>query len=467
MNKTKIIATVGPMTASIETIRSLIINGADVIRINMSHASSSFCREIVSKVNEINEELKTFTSIMIDINGPLIRLGRFSNGKAFLKKNDKIRIFTYDVLGDCTKFSTNYPKLINDVTYNTIIKLDNGSVELEVVDKGLDYILCCVIKEGIVSDNKSLNVIGTNLRKPYLTDDDKRMIKFAHEIKADFLGLSYVSSHEDILDVSDLLIDIGDDHINIISKIENSQAIEDIDNIIKSSDGILIERGDLGVEIATEKIPGIQKKIINKCHIAGKISIVSTEMISALEPTRAEVSDVANAILDGSDAIMMCGETTMGKYQIETIKMIEKIISSAEKDINYAYFQEQAAKTENKDTTGTLAYSVAGCTTRLNCKAIFTPTISGYTARKISRFKPGCPIVAISPDINTVKSLNLNFGVFPVLIDELKTLDAIIEKSKKVAKEGLNLDSGDTIIITGGYPFKKVKHTNFIKIEEL
>ena len=184
-------------------------------------------------------------------------------------------------------------------------------------------------------------------------------------------------------------------------------------------------------------------------------------------PTRAEVSDIANAVLDGTDAVMLCGETTVGKYPIETIKMMEKVINSAEKDINYTYLMENAAKTESKDTTGTLAYSVAGCASRLNCKAIFAPTMTGHTARKISRFRPFCPIVAISPNIDTVKSLALHFGVYPVLIDDLKTLDSIIDKSKLIAKEGLNLNDGDTIIITGGYPFKKVKHTNFIKIEEI
>ena len=471
MNKTKIIATVGPATSDKDMLKSLIINGADVIRLNMSHSSSSFCREIVEKINEINDELKTFTAVMVDIKGPLVRIGKFMEGHAFFKKDDKIRIFSYDVLGDCTKFSTDYPGLINDVDYHTILKIDDGVIELEVIDKGTDYILCQVIEEGIVSDHKSVNVINTRLRRPYLSEEDKRVIKFAHELKADFLALSFVSSHENILDVNDLLINLGDDHISLIAKIENQDAIDDIDNIIKASDGIMIARGDLGVEIPMEKIPGVQKKIINKCHIAGKVSVVATELMSAMamsdHPTRAEVSDIANAVLDGTDAVMLCGETTVGKYPIDTIKMMERVILAAEADINYNYMMEQAAKTESKDMTGTLAYSVAGCAARLQCKAIFAPTVSGYTARKISRFRPSCPIVAISPSIETVKSLALHFGVYPILIDDLNSLDAIIEKSKKIAKSDLNLEEGDNIIITGGYPFKKVKHTNFMKIEEL
>ena len=233
----------------------------------------------------------------------------------------------------------------------------------------------------------------------------------------------------------------------------------------------MIDRGDLGAEIPMERIPGIQKKIISKCHSTGTISIVATELLSTMvnhdRPTRAEVSDIANAVLDGTDAVMLCGETTIGKYPLETLKMMEKIIKAAEKDINYDYMIEQAVKTETIDTTGSLAYSVSSCAEKLDCRAIFAPTMSGYTAKKMSRFRPACPIIAISPNIETVKSLALNFGVYPILINEIKTLDEIIEKSKKIATEFLLLRPNDKIIITGGYPFKTVKHTNFMKIEEI
>lgn len=471
MNKTKIIATVGPATAEKDKLRSLIINGADVIRINMSHGSFSFCKDIVDKVRELNKELKTFVAIMVDIKGPLVRLNKILGGQAFLKKGDKIRILSNDVVGDCTKFSTDYPNLIEDVDVHTVLKIDDGKVELEVVYKGVDYILCQVVKEGMIYDNKSMNVINTHLQRPYLSEEDKRVIKYSHELGVDFLALSFVSSYEDVLNVNDLLIHLDDDHINLIAKIENQSAIDDIDNIIKSCDGIMVARGDLGTELSIERIPGIQKKIINKCHIAGKISIVATELMATMAnndyPTRAEVSDIANAVLDGTDAVMLSGETTIGKYPIDAIKMMERVIKAAEKDINYNLLMEQAAKTEVKDKTGTLAFSVAGCAARLQCKAIFAPTMSGVTAKKMSRFRPSCPIVAISPNEDVVKSLALNFGVYPVLIDELNSLDVIIEKSKKIAKNGLNLEEGDTIIITGGYPFKKVKHTNFMKIEEM
>lgn len=471
MNKTKIIATVGPATASKEMIRQLMLNGVDAFRINMSHSDDDFCRNIVRIVNELNVELNTYVAIMIDIKGPTVRIGKVQNNNAFLKKGDKIRVFMDNVLGDCTKFSVDYPNLIKDVPLNATLKIDDGLVELIVLDKGNDYLLCEVLKEGNIASYKTMNVLNIKLNRPFLDEKDKRAIMLAHELNADFLALSFISSSEDVLEVNDLLINMGNDHLQIISKIENDYAVDDIDNIIKVSDGIMIARGDLGAQIPLERIPGIQKKIISKCHSKGIISIVATELLSNMtnleRPTRAEVSDIANAVLDGTDAVMLSGETTVGRYPVEALNMMEKIIKAAERDIDYNSVLQKSIQTEKRDMTGTLAYSVVGCALNLQCKAIFTPTMSGYTAKKISRFRPICPIIAPSPNIGTVKSLALNFGVYPVLIHDLKSLDAIIEESKKIAQDILALTRKDNIIITGGYPFKKVKTTNFMKIEEI
>ena len=471
MNKTKIIATVGPATASKEMIRQLMLNGVDAFRINMSHSDDDFCRNIVRIVNELNIELNTYVAIMIDIKGPIVRIGKVQNNNAFLKKGDKIRVFMDNVLGDCTKFSVDYPNLIKDVPLNATLKIDDGLVELIVLDKGNDYLLCEVLKEGNIASHKTMNVLNIKLNRPFLDEKDKRAIMLAHELNADFLALSFISSSEDVLEVNDLLINMGNDHLQIISKIENDHAVDDIDNIIKVSDGIMIARGDLGAQIPLERIPGIQKKIISKCHSKGIISIVATELLSNMtnleRPTRAEVSDIANAVLDGTDAVMLSGETTVGRYPVEALNMMEKIIKAAERDIDYNSVLQKSIQTEKRDMTGTLAYSVVGCALNLQCKAIFTPTMSGYTAKKISRFRPICPIIAPSPNIGTVKSLALNFGVYPVLIHDLKSLDAIIEESKKIAQDILALTRKDNIIITGGYPFKKVKTTNFMKIEEI
>ncbi len=469
MNKTKVIATVGPTTSK-EILKSLIINGADVVRINMSYATFDFCRDIINKINEINAELHTYASVMLDTRGPLVRINHISNGGTFLKQNDKIRIFMDNVIGDSTKFSVDY-NLVNEVEIGNFITINDGTVELQIIDKGYDYLLCKVLKEGYIKDNNSINIPDVKLNRPFLNSFDKETIKFAHQMNVDFLALSYVSDYEDVLEVNDLLINLKNEHMQIISIIENKAAIDDIDRILKVSDGIMIARGDLGSEVSIERIPGIQKRIIKKCHEKGVIGIVATELLSTLinseKPTRAEVSDIANAVLDGTDAIVLCGETTMGKYPVETLKTLERVISIAEKDINYDNMIDEAMKEEDVDITSSLAYSVATCAERLKCKAIFAPTMSGYTAKKISKFRPFCPVIAVSPNIDTVKSLALNFGVVPLLINEMKTSDAIIEKSKKIAVDFLMLQPKDKIIITGGYPFKKVKHTNFMKIEEI
>lgn len=471
MNKTKIIATVGPNTSSKEMIKSFINNGVDCIRIDMSYSTSNFCSEVISKINQVNKELKTYVSIMLDLKGPRVRIGEISNGAAFLKNNDKIRVFTQPVIGDNTKFSVDYKDIVNDVSIGNIIKIDDGNVELQIIEIEENYLLCKVLKEGIIKSNKNINIPGVKINRPFLSDDDKRIIKFAHENNVDFLALSFVSNEEDVLQVNDLLINLSNNHIQIVSKIETEEAVECIDSIIKVSDGIIVARGDLGCEIAIERVPGIQKKIISKCLEKGKFSVVATELMynmsTSNRPSRAEISDVANAVLDGTDAIMLSEETTIAKYPVETLKLLERTIKAAEYDINYDLMMDIAIKTEANDISGSLSYSVAMCANRLNCKAIFAPTISGKTAKKISRFKPLCLILAVSPNVDTVKSLTLNFGVYPVLISDLRSFDSIVEVSKKIAIEYLGLEQKDNIIITGGYPFKTVKHTNFMKIEEL
>ncbi len=471
MNKTKIIASIGPASQDKAILKEMIACGMDVVRLNLSHANHDFCRDIIKKINELNEEMHTYVAILLDTNGTNIRIGSFQGGSAYLKKATKIRIYRDKIIGDETKFSTDCPALYDSVRLNCIIKLNDGLIDLQVIDKGLDYILCLVLNDGLIENNKKLTVPGLIIKQPFLNDRDKDDIKFAHEVNADFLALSYIRSSEDVLEVNDMLINFGDDHIQLISKIENANALEDLDEIIKLSDGIMVARGDLGVELPMEKIPMIQKAIISRCHQAGKVSIVATEMMASMEtevrPTRAEVSDVANAVLDGTDAVMLSGETTNGKFPIQTLSMMTRIIDNTEDNINYLDFLDRAMQTEKQDITGSIAYSVVECANRLKCVAIIAPTISGYTARKMSRFRPSCPIIAVSPNIGTVKSLSLHFGVQAALVDELNSLDKIISKSKAVTSTIVNVKPHDKIIITGGYPFKESKHTNFMKIEEI
>lgn len=471
MNKTKIIASVGPVSSDKDVLKKMIENGIDVIRINLKHSNYNACKDIIKKIKELNEELKTSVAVMLDTRGPEVRIGKFVGGHAYLKKDSKIRIYMDELMGDSTKFCVNYPGLINDVKYDTILKLADGMIELKVLDKGDNYLLCQVLNDGLIGDNKGLNIPDIHLSIPFLSDKDKEDIKFACKNDVDFLALSFVECSENVLEVNDLLIGYGNDHIGVISKVENSRALEDLDEIVRVSDGVMVARGDLGVELPLERVPGIQKTIINKCHTAGKVSIVATEMLSSMEnvvrPTRAEVSDVANAVLDGADAVMLSGETTIGKYPIETLQTMERIIKAAEGDIDYLELLRKATNTEIEDVTGILAYNVVETANRLKSKAIITPTISGYTARKISRFRPMCPIIASTPSFETAKSLMLHFGVCPIIVGELKTFDKIIDHARKVTSELIDIDKGDKIVITGGYPFKNVRHTNFMEIEEL
>lgn len=470
MKKTKVIATIGPSSKDREVLKNLMLLGMDVARINLRYADKDFCIDIVNKINELNKELKTNVAILFDLEGPDIKVGRFSGGSAYLNKGDKIRIYMDEILGDSTKFSVSYKNLINEIKVNNLIKINDGLIELKVIDKEINYLLCEVIIGGFIEDLKGVNV-PVHLNIPFLREKDIEDIKLANELNIDFLALSKVRSYEDVLSVNDLLINLGNDHIAIISKIENEQAIEELDEIIKNSEGIMVARGDLGVELPMERVPRIQKMIINKCHIAGKISIVATELLSSMEhsarPTRAEVSDIANAVLEGTDAVMLSGETTIGKYPVETLEVMSKIMEETEQEQNYYEFLDTTMRSEKQDITGSVAYSAVECATRLKCKAIVTPTISGYTARKLSRFRPNCPIIAITPDINVVKNLTLYYGIYPVLENDINSFDKIMKISKEKAKNILKLEEKNKIIITGGYPFKEVKHTNFMKIEEV
>ena len=461
MNKTKIIATLNKDNCDKEILKQLILNGINAFKINIDNTNFDFCSKVIRLINELNDELKTHVAIMLDMNGPIIKIGHILNGEAKLNKEDKIRIYKDSVLGDYTKFSVDYD-LFNKIPINTSLTTNSG-LKLRVLDKQDDYLLCHVLNEGIIKDDMILNVENIKVNKNYLNEREKEIILFSSKSNVDFLVLSNITSSEDVLEVNDLLISIGNDHLQIVSKIDNRFAVLDIDKIIKISDAIIIDQKSLGDDIAIEKVPGIQKRIIFKCICNGVINIVMTELNEGTNYNKSDVSDIANVILDGTDCVML----SLNSEPIKTIQMLKRIINTVEEDIDYEYMLSQAIKTEKKDATGSLAYSVAGCALRLKCKAIFTPTMSGYTAKRISRFRPICPIIAPTPDELTTKSLALSFGVYPILIDKLNSLDAIIEKSKILAKNILLLKEKDNIILTGGYPFKKVKHTNFMKIEEL
>lgn len=470
MKKTKIICTIGPSSSTTEVLRKMIESGMDVARFNMSHASHAFCRDMINKIRALEQEYHKVIGILLDTNGPELRVGTIESGQCFLRKNQEVKVYGEDVLGNNEQISINYSDLVKDVSVNHELLLSDGKVRLKVISKLEDCLLCSVLDEGYIYSNRTVHIPNIRFSLDYLSLKDKEDIKFAVEEKVDYLALSFIRSHFDVLDVTDYLIELGDDHIQLISKIENQDAIDDIDNILNNSDGVMVARGDLGVEVPLEKLPGIQKMVIKKANDMNKIAIVATELLSTMEndnrPTRAEVSNVYNAVVDGSDAVMLSGETTIGNYPVETVEMMRRIIESAEEDIDYITLLEKAIKIDQQDITSSIASSVVEIAAKLNIKAIVASTNSGYTPKKISRFRPSCPIIATTPKRDTLRSLALYFGVYPILVNEFITTDEIVDECKRVAIKEMNLENKDKLIITGGFP-ADLNNTNFMKIEEI
>lgn len=465
MNKIKVVGTIGSITDSLEVIKNLILNGVDAIRIDMNTFTRKDAESLINDVKTLNKKLDTNVGIILTIGMPTIRLGRIQGGEAYFKAGDKIRLYVTDELGDDTKASIDYKDLINDVEKNDLIIIDKN-VKMTVFDIGEDYIICEVLKGGSIHD---YDLINLDIHNNFLRVKDIKDIEFASQFGADYIELANVNTSDDVLLVTDMLIGYQNDHTSVISRIETENAIDDIDNIVKTSDGVLIDRNKLSLVIPMERIPGLQKSIIGKCRRIGKISTVSVDIpINTNDiPSRIEVQDIANASMDGVDAIILNDRIKINSPYVNSIKKIESILKEIELSIDYTGMFEEALRDENIDVTGMIASNVAATANKLKCKAIIAPTVTGYTARKISRFRPCCPIIAVSPNYETVTALSLQYGVNAVLIDDLNSLDKIIKVSESITKGLIPTQKGDKIIITGGYPFKESKNTNFMKIEEL
>jgi pyruvate kinase len=469
MKKTKIIGTVGPVTSSKEMIKEMILTGMDVVRINMSHASHDYAEHIVKTVRELNDELGTNIGVLFDIRGPKIRIVNCNFDCIHVEKGSHITL-TSEYNQDSNDFLVNYPDLIHDVNPGHRILLDDGLIELKVIEEVGQDVICEVQNSGVIRNNTSVNIPGADLSLDFLSCADKDDIVFASKLNADFIALSFVRSANDVLDVNDMLISLKNEHSQIIAKIETHGAIDDLDNIIKVSDGIMVARGDLGVEIDLEKVPSMQKRIVSKCFEANKICIVATQMLSTMQykpmPTRAEVSDVANAVIDGADAVMLSGETAIGNYPIETIKMMAKVIKNIEQELDYTGILNAKKTDDNQDVTTVIAHNVVDSANRLKANAIMVSTISGYTARKVSNFRPGCPIFAITPSSDIGTSLSLNWGVVPIRSKMFDSTDEIVEYAIATYREKMAAEKGK-IIITGGFPMNAERNTNFMKVEDI
>lgn len=471
MKKTKIIATLGPSSSNKEVIMDMIKSGVDVFRINLSHSSKELAESLVKIIRKIDKELNTNTGILIDTKGPEIRVNGIANGYVNLYKGNTVILTTSDNLENENTFHITYKNICEELNPGNRILIDDGLVELLVIEVNDCNLKCEVLNNCKLYNNKSVNIPNVDLNMEFLSEEDVEDISFASKLSADFIALSFIRSSNDVLDVNDLLIGLRDEHMQIIAKIECKSALDDIDNIVRVSDGVMVARGDLGVELDLETVPVIQKKIVKETYLKSKISIVATEMLSSMEhksrPTRAEVSDVANAVLDGVDALMLSGETAIGENPVNTVITMKNIIESTEQSIDYEQLLNIHCNTRKDDLTSSISYSVVETANILKAKAIVASTLSGFTARKVSAFRPSCIIIATTPNKRVATSLSLNWGVIPVLVNVFKSTDEIIDEGLEICKKMLELKKEDKIIITGGFPFKKTKNTNFMKIEEI
>ena len=469
MRKTKIICTLGPAVDDENVMRNLVIEGMDVARLNFSHGSHGEHLKRVKTLKKVREEMGKPIALLLDTKGPEIRLGTFENGGIELNTEDRFILTTEECVGSKEKVSVSYKNLPQVVKRGTRILIDDGLVELKVLDVSDTEIICKVMNSGAIKNNKSLNVPGVKLDIPYLSKKDIEDIMFAIEHEFDYIAASFTRSAADIIDIRKLLEENGGHDIHIIAKIENCEGVENIDEILMASEGIMVARGDMGVEIDYNELPRIQKMLIKKAMLHGKKSITATQMLDSMiskpRPTRAEISDVANAIYDGTSAIMLSGETSIGKYPLESVRTMAKIAKSTESVIHY---KKRFRDLEMMETTlnVTNAISHATCTTAhdLDASAIITVTKTGSTARMISKYRPECPIIGCTTNEKAYRQMTMSWGVLPVLFEEKQSSDELFEHAVEKAVETGVVKCGDLVVLTAGLPLGIPGMTNILKV---
>ena len=471
MKKTKIVCSIGPASNEPDVMEKMVRAGMNVARINFSHATIEERKQACSSVREVRKRTGMNVAILWDTKGPEFRCGVMENDSIELVPGETIDIVKETVTGTKERFSVNHPSAIDSLNVGDIILLENAKMKLEVIAKYEDRVTCKIISGGTLGNRKSMSVPGIKLNIPYVSDVDREDIIYVCEHGGEFLAISFVSTKEDVLEVKEILKEHGREDLQIICKIESALGIENLEDILSVSDGVMVARGDLGTEVPSEMVPIYQKQMINTCRRLGKISIVATEMLETMmssdniRPKRAETSDIANAVLDGTDAVMLSGETTVGKHPIETVAAMANICETTEKYASFDY----AFDIESLDNiTKSIASNVVLSTDALSAKLICAATISGRTARVISNLKPDAPILALCTDEKTGRRLALNWGVYADTLPFLDTTDEVLTKSVEKAKEFMELNEGDLIVITGGFPNTETKRiTNLMKIEEI
>ena len=461
IKKTKIVCTLGPVSENEETLRELIKNGLNVCRLNFSHGSHEEHKGRMDLVKKLREELNMPTAILLDTKGPEIRTGKFDAPEVLLEEGQTFTITMKDVMGNKEMCTVSYKGLANDVKTGDTILIDDGLVGLTVKEVNGDDIVCEVQNSGIVKNHKGVNVPGVKVNLPAITEKDRSDIEFGIEQGIDFIAASFVRKVSDVLAIREILEENNATHIKIISKIENQEGVDNLDEIIEVSDGIMVARGDLGVEIPTEEIPVVQKLMIKKCNEAGKPVITATQMLDSMirnpRPTRSEVTYVANAIYYGTDAIMLSVETAAGKYPVEAVKTMATIAKRAEETIR----NKKGQVNRSNNVTDAISYATCATARDLEARAILSATASGHTARMVSKFRPDCPIVATTNNEGVRRQLSLTWGVHPVMTENCQNTDQIIESSIEAAKAANYLNTNDLVVITAGAGGT----TNLIKVE--
>ena len=470
MRKTKIVCTLGPACSDKQTLTEMCKAGMNVARLNFSHNTHADHEKRIALIKEVREELGLPIAIMLDTKGPEYRIKTFKNGKITLKENDVFTFTADDIEGDETRVSVNYKGLPHDLEKGDIILLNNGLLSFEVTDKTDTDIICRVKIGGELSDRKSMSFPNKTLKQKYLSEQDKQDIKFGAEHDVDFIACSFVSCKQDLLDIKAYLKEIGAEGIDLIAKIENRSGVDNIEEISNECDGIMVARGDMGVEIPFEELPAIQKKIITKCRMLGKRVITATEMLESMiynaRPTRAEISDVANAVYDGTSAIMLSGETAAGKYPVQAVRTMARIAENTEKNIHYEK-RFLSSEFKIKNTVDAISHATCGMAIDIDAKAITVCSLSGMTARMVSRFRPPVDIVGLTTSEKTWHKLSLSWGVTPQMCENYPSTDVLFYNAQKLTKHILNLCDGDKIVITGGVTNGKSGNTNRIKVERV
>ena len=470
MRKTKIICTIGPASDSVERLRELMQAGMNVARFNFSHGTHEEQRARFQRVVQVREELGLPVATLLDTKGPEIRLRDFEGGRVELKAGQRFVLTTEEIPGTAERAAISYKNLKNDIGVGTTILIDDGLIEMKVEEISGEDIICHVVNGGSVSNHKGINVPGAVLSMPYVSQVDREDILFGIEMGYDFLAASFVRSKEDILQVRRILEEHGSD-MKIIAKIENMQGIRNLEEILDVADGIMVARGDMGVEIPLEEVPIIQKKMIKMANACGKHVITATQMLESMiknpRPTRAEATDIANAIYDGTTAIMLSGESAAGQYPVEAVKTMARIAETAEGSIDYHERMRKAGEVDKTDITTAIAYATCSAAMNLNAAAIITVTMSGFTAQAIARFKPGCRVVACSTNERVSRQLNLLWGVNSRILKKESTTDELFADAVAEAKRAGYVKEGDVVVLTAGVPLGVAGTTNLIHVIEL